>query len=72
MCVCMCVCVQTGGEGMRNRMKGKKGGVWGDFQESRGWGVCVRVACVCMCACVVIGEREQEGRDKQRKWGMGG
>lgn len=60
---------QTGREGMRNRVKGKKGGVWGDFQEERGGITCM---CIFACGAMVEGVRKWEGRDKKRKWGMAG
>lgn len=67
---------QTGREGMRNGVKGKKGGVWSDIQERQGWGVggvhCVRVH---VCAWSHSGAREGvggEGQEEEMGDGGGG
>lgn len=57
---------QTGREGMRNRVKEKKGGVWGDFKSTRSR----RVHCMHVHICVwshsgVSEEVGGEGREEE-------
>lgn len=68
---------QTGREGMRNRVKGKKGGVWGDFQEERGG----HYMHVHICVWSHGGGSEEMGGERQKEemgdgrgggWGGGG
>lgn len=49
---------------MRNRVKGKKGGVWGDFQEERGGGHYMHVH---ICVWSHGGGSEEMGGERQKE-----